>query len=351
MHTHTHTHTLSLSLSHTHTHTHNLILTIPLKHTHSLSLSPSHTHTTITTATHRRKVPSPHQLIETLSTQEVDDTTLYRLWLRHLLVQLLLLEGGGAAQVHVQQVTNQRVGARDHCGLGGWWSATWWGFCIACRLGALVVTVEFLKNSSFLRATAEKDIFCLDCNSMWLQLQFNVVLGGQSKVFALAALVLTVSEQADERLLQCTGDRCASLLKMKTSWFIDNCPPTNFSPSQSLSEETMNTDHSTRACTYACDLTGHAIDTGYHNAALTCDRKLGIRDQQPLMHKHPQLHNLWSSDPHQPQLRSLYLRLRSSWMRHRTDYGTRAPTYDCDLGGSVRRMAPLPSTKALGGLW
>lgn len=127
---------------------------------------------------------------------------------------------------------------------------------------------------------------------MWLQLQFNVVLGGQSKVFALAALVLTVSEQADERLLQCTGDRCASLLKMKTSWFIDNCPPTNIPPSQSLSEETMNTDHSTRACTYACDLTGHAIDTGYHNAALTCDRKLGVRDQQPLMHKHPQLHNL-----------------------------------------------------------
>ena len=43
---------------------------------------------------------------------------------------------------------------------------------------------------------------------MWLQLQFNVVLGGQSKVFSLAALVLTISEQADERLLQCTGDMC-----------------------------------------------------------------------------------------------------------------------------------------------
>ena len=75
--------------------------------------------TTTTNNNNKRKLHDTHQLIQALPTQEVDHTALHRLRLRHLLVQLLLLEGGRAAQVHVQQVTDERVCARDHCGLGG----------------------------------------------------------------------------------------------------------------------------------------------------------------------------------------------------------------------------------------
>ena len=83
-----------------------------------------------------------HQGVKTFSTQEVDHTSLHRLRLGHLLVDLLLLEGGGTSHVHVQQVPDQWVCPRDHRGLRGSWSTSWWCLHCAGRFGAQTVTEE-----------------------------------------------------------------------------------------------------------------------------------------------------------------------------------------------------------------
>ena len=116
---------------------------------------------------------TPHQVVEAFSKDVHTASSCCACWLGHRLrgVHLLLHHWGAGSHVDVQQVTNQGIYTRDHCGLGWLWGLLNRGCKTALDTSLTVKKPD--KNTVTFKKTKENTLKLMNTNLNTLNLKLK----------------------------------------------------------------------------------------------------------------------------------------------------------------------------------